>query len=112
MQNKKLNKCINLCKFRNSTNFCAAQLIHLTLANIKMNETEYKGILHKEVNWLSNISPRFHRISCMLLDHFIMSFLTVPIAFLTFIIVYQFEHSLENLAGISLFSIAMFFVQI
>jgi uncharacterized RDD family membrane protein YckC len=38
-----------------------------------------------------------------------MSFLTVPIAFLTFIIVYQFEHSLENLEGISLFSIAMFF---
>ena len=74
-----------------------------------MNETEYKGILHKEVNWLSNINPRFNRISSMLLDHFIMSFMTVPLVFLTFIIVYQFEHSLEGKTGIELFSIAMFF---
>jgi uncharacterized RDD family membrane protein YckC len=43
-----------------------------------MNETEYKGILHKEVNRLAGINPRFHRISSMLLDHIIMTIVIVP----------------------------------
>lgn len=43
-----------------------------------MNETEYKGILHKEVNRLASINPRFHRISSMLLDHIYMSIVIVP----------------------------------
>ncbi len=43
-----------------------------------MNETEYKGILHKEVNKLASINPRFHRIASMLLDHIIMTFVIVP----------------------------------
>ncbi|MFD2543737.1 RDD family protein [Lacinutrix gracilariae] len=43
-----------------------------------MNETEYKGILHKEVNKLAGINSRFHRISSMLLDHLIMTFVIVP----------------------------------
>ena len=45
-----------------------------------MNETEndYKGILYKEVNRLSKMNPRFHRISSMLLDHIIMTIVIVP----------------------------------
>jgi len=43
-----------------------------------MNETEYKGILHKQVNKLAGINPRFHRISSMLLDHMIMTVVIVP----------------------------------
>ncbi|MGJ8685067.1 MAG: RDD family protein [Nonlabens sp.] len=43
-----------------------------------MNETEYKGILHKEVNKLAEINLRFHRISSMLLDHIIMTIVIVP----------------------------------
>lgn len=38
-----------------------------------MNETQYKG-----ANKLSSINSRFHRISSMLLDHFIMTFIIVP----------------------------------
>ncbi len=80
----------------------------LLLANIRMEETEYKGILHKEVNKLAGISPRFHRISSMLLDHFIMCFLIVPLGILIFIVVAQFEQNLSKLSGIGLFSIPMF----
>ena len=43
-----------------------------------MNEIKYKGILHKEVNRLSSINPRFHRISSMFLDHVIMTIVIVP----------------------------------
>ena len=43
-----------------------------------MSESEYKGVLHKQVNQLANINPRFHRISSMLLDHIYMTIVTVP----------------------------------
>jgi uncharacterized RDD family membrane protein YckC len=43
-----------------------------------MNETEYKGILHKEVNKIAGINSRFHRIASMLLDHIIMTIVIVP----------------------------------
>jgi uncharacterized RDD family membrane protein YckC len=43
-----------------------------------MNETEYKGILHKEVNKIAGINSKFHRIASMLLDHIIMTIVIVP----------------------------------
>lgn len=43
-----------------------------------MSETDYKGILHKEVNKLAGINSRFHRISSMLLDHILMTIVIVP----------------------------------
>ncbi len=43
-----------------------------------MSETEYKGILHKEVNKLAEINPRLHRVSSMLLDHIIMIMVIAP----------------------------------
>ncbi|WP_434035729.1 RDD family protein [Formosa sp. 4Alg 33] len=43
-----------------------------------MNETEYKGVLNKEVNKLAGINSRFHRIASMLLDHIIMTIVIVP----------------------------------
>ena len=73
-----------------------------------MSETEYKGILHKEVNKLASINPRFHRISSMLLDHFIMCCLIVPLGIIIFVIASKFEQNLMKLSGISLFSIPMF----
>jgi len=73
-----------------------------------MNETEYKGILHKEVNRLSNVNPRFHRISSMLLDHIIMCLLVVPMAILIFIIVMNFEDKLNKEFGIALIFVPFF----
>ena len=47
------------------------------------NTENYSGILSIEMfDNLANKSPRFHRISAMLLDHFLMCFLTIPIAIL------------------------------
>ncbi|MEA1784882.1 RDD family protein [Arenibacter sp. GZD96] len=51
-----------------------------------MNETEYKGVLRKEVNKLAGINPRFHRISSMLLDHIIMTIVIVPTLILLMIL--------------------------
>ncbi len=63
---------------------------------LKMNETEYKGVLHKEVTKLSNINSRFHRISSMLLDHIIMTIVIVPPMILMMILlandILQFDH--------------------
>ena len=41
---------------------------------MKDKETIYKGIFNKEISKLSVINSGFHRISSMLLDHIIMSF--------------------------------------
>jgi len=43
-----------------------------------MSKTEYKGVLHKELNKISSINYRFHRVSSMLLDHIIMTIVLVP----------------------------------
>ncbi len=53
-----------------------------------MQETEnnHKGILFKEISKISNINPRFHRISSMLLDHIIMTIVTVPILIIIMIL--------------------------
>lgn len=67
-----------------------------------MNENEFKGIGHKEVNKLASIGPRFHRIASMLLDHILMCFLIVPIAILTFVIILSVGQNLDNWIGISL----------
>jgi len=52
-----------------------------------MSETQYKGIFHKEVNKLAKISPRFHRISSMLLDHIIMTIVIMIPWFLILILI-------------------------
>lgn len=67
-----------------------------------MNETEYKGIGHKEVNNLASINPRFHRIASMLLDHIIMCIAIVPLAIFIFVIVFNFSENLNSRIGIVL----------
>lgn len=73
-----------------------------------MEEAKNKGILHKEINKLAGINSQFHRISSMLLDHFIMCLLIIPLGILIFIIVIQFEQYLTKITGISLFSVPVF----
>lgn len=74
-----------------------------------MNETEYRGILHKEVNKLSNINPRFHRISSMLLDHIIMTIVIVPPLILTMILmisgIVKFNNQFWNIGFLTMFFI-------
>ncbi|WP_420604325.1 RDD family protein [Flagellimonas sp.] len=67
-----------------------------------MNEPSYKGPLHKEVSKLSNINPRFHRISSMLLDHVVLCIVIVPLSILIFVLVINFKQSLNNWIGTSL----------
>lgn len=67
-----------------------------------MSENEYKGILYKEVNKLSSINPRFHRISSMLLDHVFMTIVIVPIGILIFAIGFQFPEYLNKWFGFGL----------
>ncbi|MVO11139.1 hypothetical protein GOQ30_18385 [Flavobacterium sp. TP390] len=71
-----------------------------------MNDTEYKGVLHKEVNKLSRINPRFHRISSMLLDHILMCIFIVPIMFIPMILMISGILEFENRT----FSIIFFFL--
>jgi len=73
-----------------------------------MNETEYKGLGHKEVNKLANINPRFHRISSMLLDHILMCIIVVPLSILIFVIVLNFENNLNKWIGIGLMFLPFF----
>ncbi|SNR14709.1 RDD family protein [Tenacibaculum jejuense] len=73
-----------------------------------MKETEHKGILHKEIKKLADTNPEFHRISSMLLDHFLMCILTVPLGILFFVIAIQFEQNPTKFTGMILFSIPMF----
>jgi len=74
-----------------------------------MNETKYKGILHKEVNKLSNINPRFHRISSMLLDHIIMTIVIVPPLILTIILmtsgIVKFNNQFLSISFLTMFFI-------
>jgi len=67
-----------------------------------MNEIEYKGVLHKEVNKLSKINPRFYRILSMLLDHILMCLIVVPMMILAFALVITFEDKLNKEFGIAL----------
>ena len=67
-----------------------------------MNEIKYKGIGHKEVNKLSSINPRFHRIASMLLDHIFMTLVIVPLGILIFVIGFQFKENLNKWIGLSL----------
>ncbi|MCK8520420.1 RDD family protein [Aquimarina sp. D1M17] len=73
-----------------------------------MNETEYKGILHKEVNNLARINPRFHRISSMLLDHIIMIMVIVPPIILVIILAANGILEIENRAFYIFFFFMMF----
>ncbi|EZH75244.1 hypothetical protein ATO12_00265 [Aquimarina atlantica] len=73
-----------------------------------MNETEYKGILHKEVNKLAGINPRFHRISSMLLDHIIMIIVIVPPMILLMILAANGILKIENRAFYVFFFFMMF----
>ncbi len=74
-----------------------------------MSESEYKGILHKHVNQLANINPRFHRISSMLLDHMYMSIVTVPPLGLLMILmttgILKFSDQLLRIGYLSMFFI-------
>jgi uncharacterized RDD family membrane protein YckC len=74
-----------------------------------MNETEYKGILHKEVNKISCINPRFHRISSMLLDHIIMTIVIVPPLILLMILmtsgIVEFNNQFLSIGFLSMFFI-------
>lgn len=74
-----------------------------------MNENEYKGIGHKEINKLGNINPRFRRISSMLLDHIIMTIVIVPLWGLIIILVIsdflKFNNQILGYAFLSLFFI-------
>ena len=42
-----------------------------------MEETQHKGILYNEVIKLTRTHPRIHRVLCMLLDHIILTMITV-----------------------------------
>ena len=72
------------------------------LATIKMNETKYKGIGHKEINKLAAINPRYYRIASMLLDHILMCFLIAPIAILVFVVILSIGQNMDNWIGVSL----------
>lgn len=71
-----------------------------------MNEIEYKGILHKHVNKLASINPRFHRIASMLLDHIIMTMVIFPLWILILIFaiseIVEFNNQSLNIAFLSL----------
>ncbi|MDP2540049.1 MULTISPECIES: RDD family protein [Tenacibaculum] len=73
-----------------------------------MEDIEDKGFIHKEISRISNISPRFYRVSSMLLDHFIMCLLTIPLGIIVSVIVFKFELTHTKSIGMILFSIPMF----
>lgn len=67
-----------------------------------MSKNEYKGLLHKPVNQLANINPRFHRISSMLLDHIFLTLVVVPLGTLIFVIGFQFQEIQDKWVGLGL----------
>ncbi|WP_440120347.1 RDD family protein [Tenacibaculum sp. Ill] len=73
-----------------------------------MEDIEDKGFIYKEISRISNINPRFHRVSSMLLDHFIMCLLTIPLGIIVSVIVFKFELTHTKSIGMILFSIPMF----
>jgi len=76
-----------------------------------MNENEYKGILHKEVNKLSNINPRFHRVSSMLLDHIIMTIIMVlPWVLLIILMASEIVILSNQIMSIAFFSILFIYL--
>ncbi len=56
---------------------------------MKASENETKGVFVDEIIKISNINFRFHRISSMLLDHFIMTMVMVPPMILVIILLSQ-----------------------
>ncbi len=67
-----------------------------------MNETEHKGLFFNEINKLSNINSRFHRISSMLIDHMILTLTLMVIVSLTLILFLIFTKTGTIEMGISM----------
>lgn len=64
---------------------------------MKKNTENNSGILSVGIfENITNRSPQFHRISAMLLDHFLMCILIIPIAILFGLILAKFEFSLND----------------
>ena len=60
---------------------CTLRAIYKTVGkHLRMTESENnsKGFFYNEISKIANINPRFHRISSMLLDHVIMTFIIIP----------------------------------
>lgn len=74
---------------------------------MQKTKTESKSILVDEISKISNINFRFHRISSMLLDHFIMTMVTVPLMILVVILLSKQVISFDN---DSLFKSVVFFL--
>ena len=62
----------------------------------KNTENHYGLLSIRMFENIANRSPRFHRISTMLLDHFIMCVLTIPIAVLFGVILEKYEFQLND----------------
>jgi uncharacterized RDD family membrane protein YckC len=73
-----------------------------------MDKVEHKGLLYEEISKIPHSNPRVHRILSMLLDHFIMCFLTIPLGIIVSVIVFKFELAHTKSIGMILFSIPMF----
>lgn len=77
---------VHTCKVKcKHTQLLIAETVgkHLRMTDPEIN---YRGFFHREIARISKISPRFHRISSMLLDHIIMCLITIPTAVLFVII--------------------------
>lgn len=67
-------------------------------------EKNSHGLFFEAFSKLSNINPRFHRISSMLLDHMIMTLVLVPPLILTTFLQFKFEaKSINDLTGFLFF---------
>ncbi|AXT50595.1 hypothetical protein D1818_07020 [Aquimarina sp. BL5] len=72
------------------------------------SNTNSDGIIIEEISKINNINPRINRVLSMLLDHFIMCLLIVPLGILIGVLAFQFGQNFNKLTGIGLFSIPMF----
>lgn len=74
-------------------------------------ENNSKGILLNEISKISNINPRFHRISSMLLDHIIMTIVIVLPTILIIILVGNDILKFDNqISSIIFFSMMFIYV--